>query len=46
MTMLKENFHNLGKYEREDEAFVEYMRYGLESETKFKKRLLQIFGSI
>ncbi len=27
MQMLKENFHNLGEYDYEDEAFAEYMNY-------------------
>lgn len=27
MRMIKENYHNIGEYDNEDNAFVEYMRY-------------------
>lgn len=37
--MLKENYHTIGEYDNEDEAFVEYMRYKRRSTASFFKKL-------
>ncbi len=38
MLMLKENYHNLGQYDDEDAAFVEYMRYKRKAEKNYIKK--------
>jgi len=44
--MLKENFHKIGEYEQEDEAFVEYMRYYRKTKNLFTRFLLWILDFI
>lgn len=46
LKILKVNFHNLGEYDYEDEAFVEYMRYSRKSKKGFKRLSLILLDLI
>lgn len=47
LRMLKKNFNNLGEYDIEDDAFVEYMRYNAKTQPVFRRlnlNLLDVIG--
>lgn len=47
LQMLKKNFHNVGEYDYEDDAFVEYMRYNAKTQNLLRKinlNLLDLIG--
>lgn len=47
LQMLKKNFNNLGEYDIEDDAFVEYMRYNAKTQPplrRFNLNLLDLIG--
>jgi len=43
LVLLKENYHNLGQYDWEDKAFVEYMRTKRKQEKSYSKKIVNWF---
>ena len=46
MKMLKENFHNQGYYDWEDEAYVKYMNHHCNTISPFRGTALKVFGMV